>query len=106
MLNRRSFLSSLLAPSLVASHAAARPRPAAPTAPAGPPPWPEDSDPAFWDRLRDQFYITPGEAFFNTGTIGATPRPVLERVMEDMQRLQMTVTRWDYTSQTPNWISG
>lgn len=68
--------------------------------------WPEDSDPRFWERLRDQFYIRPGEAFFNTGTLGATPRPVLERVIDDMRTLQETITRWDYTPRTPNWISG
>src|SRR5437764_1494802 len=68
--------------------------------------WPDENDPAFWDRVRDQFYITPGEAFFNTGTLGATPRPVLERVIEDMRTLQSTITRWDYSANTPNWISG
>src|SRR5439155_21478009 len=67
---------------------------------------PEPDDPAFWDRIRDQFYIKPGEAFFNTGTLGATPRPVLERVIEDMRTLQATITRWDYSANTPNWISG
>jgi len=103
MLNRRSFLGTLFAPSFLAGHA--RPGP-----PAGArtvaPPWPEDSDPNFWERIREQFYITPGEAFFNTGTLGATPRPVLARVIEDMRTLQATITRWDYTPRTPNWFSG
>src|SRR2546427_10256339 len=67
---------------------------------------PEPDDPAFWDRIRDQFYILPGEAFFNTGTLGATPRPVLERVIDDMRTVQATITRWDYTPNTPDLISG
>ena len=71
-----------------------------------PAPWPEESDPDFWDHIRDQFYITRGEAFFNTGTIGSVPRPVLERMIEEMRTLQATVCRWDYTAQTPNWITG
>src|SRR6266700_6990675 len=108
MVSRRSFLGTLLTPALSATRGGGTAgmvgtRPAPPSAF---PPWPEDNDPAFWDRVRDQFYITPGEAFFNTGTLGATPRPVLERVIEDMRTLQSTITRWDYTANTPNWISG
>jgi len=117
MLKRRGFLSTLSRSSLgaavlgrlplLASIGAERPAVAA-AAPRAydPPAWPDDNDPAFWDRIRDQFYITPGEAYFNTGTLGATPRPVLERVIEEMRTLQETITRWDYTEQTPNWISG
>ena len=106
MTNRRRFLTALLAPPLFAGRGEARPESSPAPMPSRVPPWPEENDPAFWDRIRDQFYITPGEAFFNTGTIGATPRPVLERVIEDMRTLQATVTRWDYTANTPNWISG
>jgi len=115
MLKRRGFFSTLFTSSLGAALASGTPGPpsvAAAAAPGEPPrafeppPWPDDSDPAFWDRIRDQFYITPGEAYFNTGTLGATPRPVLERMIEEMRVLQETITRWDYTEQTPNWISG
>ena len=70
------------------------------------PAFPEESDPQFWERVRDQLYIIPGEAFFNTGTLGATPRPVLERVIEDMRTVQATITRWDYSPNTPDLISG
>ena len=104
-MNRRGFLNSLVAPTmLVAGKGTASPQPA-PQASAAPP-WPHDSDPEFWERIRDQFYIIPGEAFFNTGTLGATPRPVLERVIEDMRTVQATITRWDYTPNTPDLISG
>lgn len=106
MVDRRHFLNTALSPAVAATAVTAAVKAAAP--PAGPaiPPWPDDNDPGFWERIRDQFYITPGEAFFNTGTIGAVPRPVLERVIEDMRTLQATVARWDYTPSTPNWISG
>src|SRR5438034_1488537 len=106
MVSRRGFLGTLLTPALLAAKGGAAGRVEAEPAPAALPPWPDEHDPAFWDRVRDQFYITPGEAFFNTGTLGATPRPVLERVIEDMRTLQSTITRWDYSANTPNWISG
>jgi selenocysteine lyase/cysteine desulfurase len=99
MVKRRKFLGTLIAPTLLSglSHRLNA---------AGAAPWPEESDPDYWDRLRDQFYFPRDEAFFNTGTIGAMPRAVLERVIEDMRTLEATVTRWDYTERTPNWISG
>jgi isopenicillin-N epimerase len=110
MVSRRSFLGTLT-PALLSTRGGVTGgtvgtgrAPASP--PSALPPWPDENDPAFWDRVRDQFYITPGEAFFNTGTLGATPRPVLERVIEDMRTLQSTITRWDYSANTPNWISG
>jgi isopenicillin-N epimerase len=109
MVNRRNFLTTLLAPPFLASRVGANPAPhGAPASGAAGalPPWPDDADPQFWARIREQFYIMPGEAFFNTGTLGATPRPVLERVIEHMRTLQATITRWDYTPRTPNWISG
>src|SRR5438874_2216974 len=110
MVSRRSFLGALLTPPLLAKAGAlargAEAKGVRASPPSALPPCPEDNDPAFWDRVRDQFYITPGEAFFNTGTLGATPRPVLERVIEDMRTLQSTITRWDYSANTPNWISG
>ncbi len=106
MLDRRSFLTTLLTPPLLAGPPRAAERDAGAFLADALPPWPEDSDPDFWDRIRDQFYFPRSEAFFNTGTLGATPRPVLERVIEEMRTLQATITRWDYTPRTPNWFSG
>src|SRR5438132_2892493 len=105
MVNRRGFLSTMLTPAL--ARAASKPTllPAVLSS-ALLPAWPDDNDPDFWAKIRDQFYFPPGEAFFNTGTIGAVSRPVLERVIEDMRTLEATVTRWDYSANTPNWISG
>ena len=70
MIDRRGFLNSILAPALAegATRATSMSPPlASPAMPA----WPEDDDPDFWDRIRDQFYIPRTESFFNTGTIGA-----------------------------------
>jgi isopenicillin-N epimerase len=117
MPNRRSFLAALAAPSILeAVQPRGRPSegwaqpPGAPGAPAADsqsaPSLPDDSDPAFWDRIRDQFYFPRSEAFFNTGTIGAVPRYVLERVIDDMRMVETTVARWDYSPRTPDSISG
>jgi isopenicillin-N epimerase len=119
MPSRRSFLAALAAPSVLAAdprrradglEAAFAPRSAA-AAPTGLEPqltsaWPENSDPRYWDFIRDQFYIPRSQAYFNTGTIGAVPRPVLERVIEDMRTLAATLPFWDYSPRTPDWISG
>lgn len=121
MPSRRNFLAALAAPSVLAAdrrhrgasgleHAfagfAPGPVPAKPAEPQLTPAWPEDADSRYWDFIRDQFYIPRGEAYFNTGTIGAVPRPVLERVIEDMRTLAATLPFWDYTARTPDWISG
>jgi len=106
MVSRRGFLNSLLAPAVLAGAGSGKAEPFPASASPTLPPWPEDDDPEFWERVRDQFYILPGEAFFNTGTLGATPRPVLERVIDDMRTVQATITRWDYTPNTPDLISG
>ncbi len=125
MVNRRGFLTALLTPSWVAG--ASRVGSAELFSPStsardgeresnrnsavrllgsSNPSFPDENDPAFWDRVRDQFYLPRGEAFFNTGTLGAIPRPVLERVIEEMRTLQATLARWDYTPRTPNWFIG
>ena len=59
MLNRRHFFRTFAVTPLVAAGAGAKAQPAEPPAV---PPWPDDSDPKFWDRLREQFYLKPGEA--------------------------------------------
>lgn len=82
----------------------AAPGAAAGLTPQSSPAWPEDSDPQYWDFIRDQFHIPSSQAFFNTGTIGAVPRPVLERAIEDMRTLAATLPFRDYNARTPDCV--
>lgn len=59
-----------------------------------------------WGRLRNDFYMPPGEAFFNTGTLGAVPKPVLESMIAHMRQIETTLAHWDYTPEKPEWFSG
>jgi len=65
---------------------------------------PRPDDPAYWDRVRDQFLLARDKVFFNNGTIGAMPRMVLERTVNHLQKMAADVAAWDYRG--PNWIGG
>jgi selenocysteine lyase/cysteine desulfurase len=43
---------------------------------------------AYWNAVRAQYLMAPGLAYFNTGGLGPTPRPVLEYVERTMRALQ------------------
>ena len=47
------------------------------------PPGAEDGE-DYWRLVRSQFLIAPRGIYFNTGTIGASPRPVLDAVLRHM----------------------
>ncbi len=102
-MNRRKFMTAVAIPAAVAARPGAL---FAAAAPSASPALPQDDDAEFWEKLRDQFYLSRGEAYFNTGTLGAVPRPVLERVIEEMRTLQITLAEWDYTARTQNYLSG
>lgn len=68
-------------------------------------PLPADEEP-FWADLREQFLIPAGEAFFNTCTLGAMPRTVLDAVTDSMRRLELTLAHWDYRPDRPEWFAG
>jgi selenocysteine lyase/cysteine desulfurase len=92
MPNRRSFLK--LAPAV-----------AAPLfADSAVPPLPRPDDPAYWDKIRDQFLLAHDKVFFNTGTIGAMPRVVFERTVDHLRQMATDVADWDYRGE--NWIGG
>ncbi|MFI5457236.1 MAG: aminotransferase class V-fold PLP-dependent enzyme [Isosphaerales bacterium] len=43
---------------------------------------------ALWSRVRQEFLLNPGLVHLNTGTIGATPRPVIDAVAGWMYQLE------------------
>jgi selenocysteine lyase/cysteine desulfurase len=99
MLTRRGFVRSLAAvaaaPSLLRPHEA--------TAKAA---WPADGDPGYWRAIRAQFDLRADEVFFNTATLGASPRVVVDAVARSMRDLSGTLAEWDYKPDHPNWFTG
>jgi isopenicillin-N epimerase len=47
-----------------------------------------DSDEARWRRVRREFQMNPGVTHLNCGTIGSTPRLVLDAVVETMREIE------------------
>ncbi|HEY8132198.1 MAG TPA: aminotransferase class V-fold PLP-dependent enzyme [Thermoanaerobaculia bacterium] len=97
---RRDFLRSVAALGLwpLANDIAPSPRPALR--------WPAPDDPHFWRWLRAQFDIPKGETYFNTGTLGAMPRPVLEAVADHMREIEKTIAHYDYRPEHPEYFAG
>jgi hypothetical protein len=72
------------------------------------PPWPDSallqSDPErFWTTLRsEQFLLDDNRIFLNPGSLGVTPRPVLQAVFDSLNRAAKYATdeivRWGYDS--------
>ena len=68
--------------------------------------WPGDTDPDYWGAIRRQFNMPAEEAYFNTGTLGACPRPVLEAVIKSMRNTETTIAQYDYRTPNAEYISG
>ncbi len=47
---------------------------------------------AFWRGVRRQFLLAPGEVYLNTGSWGSQPRPVYERLTEELRSLEGSPT--------------
>ena len=68
--------------------------------------WPHEDDPGYWTWIREQFCIPHDEAYFNTGTLGARPRVVLDAVVDSMRETEKTIAEYDYRSEHTEYIVG
>ena len=76
---------------------------AAPGLPAAPA---DERDEAGWRRVRRHFLLPPGDAFFNAGTLGATPRVVLERQLAHLLHVERDLAEWDYDPAHEQFYAG
>ena len=93
MSTRRNFLSILAVPGLVLG---AAPAVKALTRTAAFEPDPQADDAAVFATAREHFLITPGVAYCNTGTLGASPREVVDALTEGVRRLETGLADWPY----------
>jgi len=93
MSTRRNFLSMLAVPGLVmaAEPAAKAFSGAAEFTPGG-----AADDAALFAAARGQFLIPAGVAYCNTGTLGASPREVVEALTEGIRRNEANLAAWPY----------
>ncbi len=68
--------------------------------------WPKDNDPNYWRWIRQQLLIPPDEAYFNTGTLGACPRPVMDAMVNSLRELEKTKAHFEYRPGRPYYLSG
>ncbi|NPV83360.1 MAG: aminotransferase class V-fold PLP-dependent enzyme [Candidatus Aminicenantes bacterium] len=64
----------------------------------------EAEEKEFWKKVRAEFLLDPGQVFFNTGTLGAMPRRVFDRVVNHLRLTAEKIAEWDYYG--ADWISG
>lgn len=60
----------------------------------------------FWKELRKEFTLNRDEVFFNTGTLGASPKVVQEAVIDHMRHVDRDIARWDYYADHENYFTG
>ncbi len=95
-LGRRGFLSQIATTGLAAGfmpslNGASRWLPAEPfTVPLA------DDDAAVFAAARKRFLFPTSVTYCNTGTLGATPRDVMEVVVKELQRLEQELPDWPY----------
>lgn len=105
-MNRRHFFRAMVAPAVWPLAATVRAKTDDPKKAPAEDHWPTPDDPHYWRWIRQQFLIPSDEAFFNTATLGACPRQVLDAVTEDMRSVEQTLAHWDYRPENPDWFSG
>jgi isopenicillin-N epimerase len=68
---------------------------------------PASNDPAYWNKIRDQFMLSRDSVFFNPGTVGAMPRMVVERMTQHLNYIGEHVADWAYVDDNKEeFISG
>ena len=68
---------------------------------------PSPEDPAYWKKVRDQFMLAPDKVFFNPGTVGVMPRPVVNAMINHINSMATDVTDWAYKDDNKEqFISG
>lgn len=60
----------------------------------------------YWQLVRKLFPMPKDEAYFNTGTLGAQPTVVLEKVIESMRFNAKNIAKTDYQGNGPLLLSG
>lgn len=68
--------------------------------------FPIDGDPAYWDEIRKMMPMPLDEAYLNTGTIGATPKPVLEAMTGHLEEYARHIARVDWSNGGIDIITG
>lgn len=102
MIDRRGFVRSVLAGS-AAAVAATQPRTVAPALSAQEAF--QDGE-SYWTHLRWQFLIPEDQAYFNTGTLGASPRAVVDAVADHLRYVEESLALWDYSTDRPERLAG
>ncbi len=90
---RRRFLSHLAVPGLLVGAAPAL-EALARVVPFTPPPQADDG--AVFAEARKHFLIPAGVAHCNTGTLGASPREVVDALTQGIRRLETELAQWPY----------
>ncbi|MDB6064897.1 MAG: aminotransferase, class [Pedosphaera sp.] len=70
------------------------------------PGWPDADDKHYWEKIRRQFSIPSDEVYFNTGTLGASPRQVTAAMIAETLNLEKTIAHYDYKPEHPEYIAG
>jgi selenocysteine lyase/cysteine desulfurase len=91
--NRRSFITRVAVPGLVAG-LTARVGASSTVLPFAPPQ--DGADDAIFAEARRQFLIPDGVAYCNTGTLGASPREVMEALTSGLMKLERDLAAWPY----------
>lgn len=73
---------------------------------SAPPPLPEAEDPEFWTMLRSQFPMPADEAYCNTGTLGAPPRRVVNRMIDHLYTNAAEIAHCDWSDGGIDLLSG